>query len=334
MQAHGLVDVSYVAGRPTGVSYPEHLERDGELLPRCVSDQTTSHPRLERSAWVWQTARLLADPQVAAGFIDRAAAAGMSRLFVQVHADLSSFASLFAMAKAHRITLYALSGDPESVLDPAAALATVDQVIAYNATHTDKFAGIQFDIEPHALPVFRQDPSGTLSRYVALIELLHARVAGRLPLGLAIPFWFDQKTVNGTNLLTTLLGNADELVLMSYRTSVDAIEKISASSLCLAQRSPTKVHLAVELAPIADEQHFISNVSQIEPYLIGDAPLAELRATPATGVPFLQRYTVVGSSLSFYPRQDEALAMMHVDLPFSNFNGWFINGLDKVWLHE
>ena len=337
LQLHGLVDFSFVDGQPARVSYPEQLQRDGEPPVRCglVDARPSATPAtLTRSAWVWQSSQLLANPQRAERFFRRAAEAGIGRLFVQVHADLSGFPALFALAKTHRISLYALGGDPDLVFNPAAALAIADQVIAYNATHADKFVGLQFDIEPHALPAYRIDQQGTLSRYVALIEQIRRHTDQRLPLGLAIPFWFDQKTVDGANLLTTLLGNADELVLMSYRTTIDAIENISMRSLCLAQRSPTKVHLAIELAPVADEQHFISSAAQLEPFLIGDAPIAELRATPVSGMPYLQKYAVVGSNLSFYPRQDAALAMMRTSLPFSNFHGWFINGLDAVWLYE
>lgn len=346
LQLHGLVDFSFVDGQPARISYPEQLQRDGEQPVRCALNDAspmatpaipaipTTRAPLSRSAWVWQSSQLLADPQRAERFFRRAAEAGIGRLFVQVHADLSGFPALFALAKTYRISLYALGGDPELVFNPAAALAIADQVIAYNATHADKFVGLQFDIEPHALPAYRIDPIGTLSRYVALIEQIRRHTDQRLPLGLAIPFWFDQKTVDGANLLTTLLGNADELVLMSYRTTINAIENISMRSLCLAQRSPTKVHLAIELAPVADEQHFISSAAQLEPFLIGDAPIAELRATPLGGLPYLQKYAVVGSNLSFYPRQDAALAMMRTSLPFSNFHGWFINGLDSVWLHE
>jgi hypothetical protein len=251
---------------------------------------------------------------------------------VQVHNDFSGFPALFALAKLHNLTLFALAGDPEFVVNPAEALKIVDRVISYNATHADKFAGIQFDIEPHALPAYSRDPSGTLSRYVELIGQIRTHLDRQLPLGLAIPFWFDQKIVNGSNLLSTLLLQADELVLMSYRTELATITQISANSLCLAAQSPTNVYLAVELAPIADERHFISSAAQLEPYLIGDGPQVTLRETPASGVPFLQQYTIAGSALSFFPRPDRALAMMQNDLPFSNFSGWLINGLDMAWL--
>ena len=333
---HGMVEFSYVDGHPTGISYPEQLQRDGKQLQHCAPDEPSSHPHphLVRSAWVWKSSRLLSDPKAAADFIARAADAGITRLFVQVQPNLDRFPALFALAKARNVSLFALAGEPESVQNPATALAIVDQILAYNLNHADQFAGIQFDIEPHALPAYRADPERTLARYVDVIATIHKRIDRRLPFGLVVPFWFDQKTVNGSNLLTTLLAKVDELVLMSYRTTADAIEKISSSSLCLAQRSTAKIYLAVELAPVADEHHFISSAEQIEPYLIGDSPLAALRATPLTGLPYLQKYTVAGSNLSFFPQQEKALAMMRTDFPFSNFNGWFINGLDAIWLHE
>lgn len=334
MRTHGLVELSYVDGHLTGINYPEHLQVDVNQPPHCALDQTTSHAQLRRSAWVWQSSRLLADPKAAAEFIRRSADVGISRLFVQVQPDLAGFPALFALAKAKNVSLFALGGEPEFVQNPAMALALVDQVLAYNALHADKFSGIQFDIEPHGLPAYRDDPERTLARYVELTAQINKRVDRQLSLGFVIPFWFDQKTVNGTNLLKALLPAVDELVLMSYRTTADAIVKITANSFCLAQHSRAKIYLAVELAPIADEQHFIFSEAQIEPYLIDDMLLAALRKTPPASVPYTQKYTVNGSDLSFFPQQKKALAMMRIDLPLSNFNGWFINGLDAMWLHE
>lgn len=158
LRTHGMVEFSYVDGHPTGISYPDHLQRDGDRLQRCEPNQSVSHADLLRSAWVWQSTQLLADPKTAADFMQRTADAGITRLFVQVHSDLAGFPALFALARARHISLFALGGDPELVQNPAAALAIVDRVLAYNTNHADKFAGIQFDIEPHALPAYRNDP--------------------------------------------------------------------------------------------------------------------------------------------------------------------------------
>jgi hypothetical protein len=163
----------------------------------------------------------------------------ISLIMVQVATDYSGPApalkhepemhALLADAAKHKVDVHALDGDPEMIFEPGPARleGQIRAVAAFNARLRDAapeagpgFAGVHYDIEPHALPRFR-DPATRASvcdAYLALLDRLGpvAR-AQRLAFSVDIPFWLDTRA----DLPTYEHGGAKETLLDQVARRVD-----------------------------------------------------------------------------------------------------------------
>jgi hypothetical protein len=103
------------------------------------------------------------------------------------------------------LAVHAVGGGPTWTDEPLRYLGPklVELVADYNAgvAARERLGGVQFDIEPYALPRFFDDTQAALVAYLQTLQRIvesYRRVAGepanqRLQLGFAVPFWFDAR---------------------------------------------------------------------------------------------------------------------------------------------
>ncbi|MHB8346701.1 MAG: hypothetical protein ACYDHM_05815 [Acidiferrobacterales bacterium] len=324
----------YTEKRLSAIDYRRTLAHTNTLAPhlKCRRSIRFSgvHPAL--GAWIWRSGKLLHNPAVARRFLNRAKTHGISSLYLQILPDLRSFAGFLAMAKNLDIKVYALSGSPDDIDDYGPALHTVDQVLAFNRSHTARFSGIQFDVEPYLLKRYRTDKRGVLKRYVGLLQAISARSSGKIPFGVVVPFWFDQETVEHKNLMGIVSKDADSLAIMSYRTHIDQLLAVSNNGLCYAQMYGKPALLGIELRHIPSETHYFLATPRLSRYIRRSGGRTFLQRDPRDFAHFARRYTVRSPEISFYPHVRAAFLYTRSPIPYRSFSGWIMDGLGRAWI--
>lgn len=238
--------------------------------------------------WVYETAELLRSDAAREELLAFCAPRKITDLFLQAHfvaktkggpfeiADAAAMRTFLHEAIAHGLRVHALAGDPMHTLreNHERVLARVDAFGAFNASAaaSERFAGLHFDIEPHALPQWKTasdaEKAELLTQFVQLndkvIERLHARAPGAI-YGADIAFWLDKTRPDGSPVypvtfrgVTTdptrhLLGLVDNLGVMSYRGEVEGkngLIAIVARSIDSADHAKGRIFVGVKMAKI------------------------------------------------------------------------------------
>ncbi len=336
LQRARFVEFSYVDHQLKKVIYLEQSPPPEQSVPRmaCTQVSAAQKPVGNLSAWVWRSSELVQNNEAAALFIQRAHAHGINEINVQVQPDLASFTHLLDLAKQSGIRVVALAGSPDDVLNPTVPLRIVHNVLQYNATHTHGFSGIQFDIEPYLIQSYRAQETSILDQYIQLLVSLKAATAGRIELGVAVPFWFAHKTLHGNNLMGLVAANVDRLAIMSYRTQLGQILDIANNALCVGEMFGKPVDLGLEITRLPDESSIVLSKAQVDTAIRTQGDQIFLTRDPRDLHPVVQRVDIPASRLSFFPDTQKLFAMTNSPVPYSSFHGWIINGLDEVWAHD
>jgi hypothetical protein len=241
-----------------------------------------------RAMWVYETADLLHTDAARGELLEFCVPRKITDLFLQTHfvakakggsyeiADAAALRGLLREAKARGLRVHALAGDPAHTLreNHEKVLARVEAFAAFNegGAKDERFAGLHFDIEPHALPQWKKandaEKAELLTQFVELnakvVERLHERSPDAL-YGADITFWLDKTKPDGTPVypvtfrgVTTdatrhLLGFVDQLGVMSYRGTVEGengMIAIVARSIASADKAKGRVFVGVKMANI------------------------------------------------------------------------------------
>lgn len=207
--------------------------------------------------WLAVSRSMLERPDTLAGFLS---AATHGRL--RVHAVLSE--NTWALASGH-----------------ASGLARVDRILAWNRQQGEatRFAGLQLDVEVHALPRFkaakrlrRDDPERAdpviremLGQWLDWNAAVAARAANAelpLPVGVAVPHWLLKPSTDyavtwrgrNRNVVDHLLDLVDEVVVMAYVENPKAAAKLAADEVRLADAADRRgrVRVALNVSPRAE----------------------------------------------------------------------------------
>lgn len=236
-------------------------------------------PKPMRAVWVWE-------PDAYA-MVESRAEAERAFAFLQAHrvdtlylyADAYAGRNLIAdapaayqrfIARAHRdgFRVYALLGSAylhtEEYVRPARrpqALAMFRRVLDYNAAAPAdaRFDGINYDIEPHLLDDWDEHRAELLQGFVDLTAAFvdARRAAGQhLPIGPAMPFWWDGITLpaeGGARPVSELVADlTDYVALMDYRNHAgggDGIVSHADDEMRYAGRTGKRVVIGLELTP-------------------------------------------------------------------------------------
>ena len=268
--------------------------------------------------WIWRHDRVIGHE---AEVLDRLRARAVKRVYLQIGDDPAIFHDFLAAAARQGVSVFALDGDPGYIFSPAPLLARIRAVESYNRSNPDApYAGFQTDIEPYLNSDFNLRKSEYAAAYVDLLRQIKA--TSRLPLSVVAPFWFDGLTTDGRSLAQRFVEEADEVVLMSYRTDPAAVLEISRNTLALGERFNKPVRLGIELGSIPDEHHI------------------ELKKTDRTQPDTLRlggflwkkqsEYDINGARISHKSSMPSLPAFMATPFPFSSFGGWVLHSYEEL----
>ena len=260
-----------------------------------------------RALWVWKAESILADSTRTASFFDFISApkgepkARISVIFLSLdieNHDLQPKLISF-LTKAHERSLRVdyLCGDahyamPEHFGD---GLAQLRQVEAFNhrVSKGARFDGIQFDVEPYALPGWPNAP--ILNGYLSFLEKCHSTIAqlgNKLALGAAIPRWFDGADLHELN--KSVLDRVDYVAVMDYVNRSESFISDAKSTVRYASVKGKDVWLGAEVSELPNEKSAtffeLGNEKMEETFQSAERAFGNLRCFAGVAVEWYEPY--------------------------------------------
>lgn len=249
---------SDVAGLPSGTRSYEWRQIRSSSLPAMTADLTTLHDSgvsrvsLDLTSWIDVTETPAAE------------------LAAATERYLTRLDSYMAEAARNDIVVDAVVGEPRLV-NPGSQYAVkvfTDFVHMYNGRvdTPSPFVAIGIDIEPWGHPDWPANRVKLTRRFLTVISDAVSREQAlpqtlRIPISVALPFWWDAKTaskrgaLNGTFLVPTRravkilsVGSGNDVVIMAYRDTVDGADgtaALAAKEFAFASRLGDRVDVVV-----------------------------------------------------------------------------------------
>jgi hypothetical protein len=247
----------------------------------CAAASARAEPAAPRAVWIWEgeSYAMLENDAAAMDAVRFLKAKGIRTAYL--YADAWQGRNLIAQQpQAYRRLVRRLHGQGirvEALLGSgylhteryvlvqyrAAALAMLGRVLDYNraAAPDERFDGVSLDIEPHILDTWSTRRTELLAGFVsmseALVRLRDAAAPG-LPMGPAIPFWFDGIVLDRQGVRKPVSQHLQDLydyvALMDYRDHADGGDGLVSHALDeleYGERIGKPVVIGVETAPNA-----------------------------------------------------------------------------------
>ncbi len=235
-----------------------------------------------RALWVYKTEPLLASASEQKQLFAFCKQRQITDLFWQVHfertdgtrlKDMEATHSLLRSSHAHEIRIHALGGDAWQTLtkNHGRVLAMTDALIEFNKSG-EAFDGMHLDIEPHALPQWKQAGDTEKCELLTQFVEVHTKVAERLhaadpPMvyGADIVFWLDKTRPDGSfaypvtfrgvtkDAAKHLLDAIDNVGIMSYRNTAEGrngMIALVAKTIAYADTARGRAFVGVKMANI------------------------------------------------------------------------------------
>jgi hypothetical protein len=236
------------------------------LLTAVYAGHATRHAR---ALWVWHSHPIVQDAVQRHEFFKfleapkgdsagRISVIFVSRIGVEDQSSSVAIASFIAEAHHRSVRVDYLCGD-ESYILPAHlkdGLWQLEYVLKYNHSEPPgaRFDGIQFDVEPYALPGW---PSSTLTKeYLGFLADCRDRIRAsrqHVKLGAAIPRWFDVPELHG--LYKSVLDRVDYVAVMDYVDKPASFVNDAKQTVEYASKAGKEAWLGAEASELPEEPH-------------------------------------------------------------------------------
>jgi hypothetical protein len=246
--------------------------------PAPLTPPTSPRPGKELGVWVWTPLSQMSATQMQQ-VVDAAAANHFTAIYITVdeYLFLAPRGGLPAVASYEQTVnqFISLAAQKNIAVDAEAgsrgwgqsglslqASAIITFVTNYNAIHTAKFRGVQFDIEPYLLSSYDADQAQILSNYVQLVSQLEPQAASaHLPLSIVVPYYFDDTAI--INILKQSPGN--RLIVMAYRNTAGGRGgsiALSQTEILQADATNVGVLVAQETGPVTPSIQTFNGLSK------------------------------------------------------------------------
>ncbi|MEC0176319.1 hypothetical protein P4H83_15730 [Paenibacillus favisporus] len=227
------------------------------LLPLLLKSSSMED---QKATWLWDTA-LIEDPGKIIAFCKEQ---NVGTIFLQVQKKVSDedYRRFIAAAYEEGIAVHALDGQPNWAYEDQRREADqfLQWVFDYNAkaAPSEKFAGIQLDVEPYQLRRWARDQDGVVREWSSNVEKWVAQgKENGLYMSAAVPFWLGNvKDANGSgNLSRWMISQFDAVAVMSYRDSGRKIYDVAREQLDEADQLGKSVWIGMELGDTEEGSH-------------------------------------------------------------------------------
>ena len=252
----------------------------GSAAGGALHAQVGAADRASRAVWTWErpSTAMVLSPTVATEALTFLRRKHVTALYLYADAfegrhllrdEPRRYRDLIRAAHASGIRVYALLGSwhlhTERYVLPEfhpAAVAMVQTVLDYNAAAaaSERFDGVNYDIEPHLLNAWDASTRETLLRgfldMTAAMMEAKRRSGQPLSIGPAIPFWWDGIAIEWRGVRKPasehIIDITDYVTLMDYRNHADGNDSIlshAMKELAYAERLGKRVEIGLEFNP-------------------------------------------------------------------------------------
>ncbi|WP_248926004.1 hypothetical protein [Paenibacillus hamazuiensis] len=236
----------------------------GFITPLPLSSVDSAPHGKPKAIWLWHTS-LIGTSEDRTDVLQFAANRQVGRIFLQVNTgvDPDDYRSFIRAASDLGIQVHALDGAPEWALpEHRQHIADlVRWVNSYNAAseESERFTGIQVDIEPYQLPEWTADRDAVSAQWLQSLVYFHELVKKNsvLTTAAAVPFWLDSvKLPDGSGTLSeAVMAALDETAVMSYRDQAEDVMALAGEELAAGDRLGKRVWIGVETNAMPDTPH-------------------------------------------------------------------------------
>lgn len=239
------------------------------------------------STWLWDTEAIITQGDKILSFLQQN---HVGQVYLQVNPQLNHnvYRSFIEKATNKKIKIHALDGAPNWVAN--GGNKHQDQFFAWikqyqkSASSNQKFSGVHLDVEPYIASGWSTDYNGTVLSYQQLIKkAVQYSKQLNIPLGVDIPFWFDEKSFNNKfgkgSLASWVIQTVDSITIMAYRDKANGpngiIELVSNEvDLCKKYRKP--LIIGVETGE-SSEANYVTFYEEGQAYMLSQ--LNQVQAT-------------------------------------------------------
>ncbi len=308
--------VFQAAGNSSGGIYIRNLGftmKQGATLSNPKNQPVQSCPS-NKAMWLWETNKILRNPEEQNTFFDFCKNQQLTDLFVQIPYeaeqkengweitwDTEEMRPLISRLSRAGIRVHALDGDPRFALRKwhGRSIALLEKIIHYNKSVTpeERFFGIRYDNEPYLLPQFGGiNKESVLREYMELAEKSQALARqGALVFGVDIPFWFDgyneffepSANLKGRPMSERIIDVVDNVGIMDYRTvayGADGVIEHGTNELKYASQKGKKVFIGLETVWLPDE-----TIYSFTPHGSGNRALIEALGSKKIRITFVPK---------------------------------------------
>ena len=241
-----------------------------------------------RAVWLWRSLEVATDPAKRDDLLRVCAEAGVTRIYcfigrgeqgLYLREAAWEFGYLLELCRERGIEVQALVGNPQWVDESQRAEvgAVVRSIVEFNSRTQEGragFTGIKLDVEPHALPRWRE-PDGRkrlVRAYLELLDFVRGVLGGDgagLPLSADVPLSYaDVAAPDGeASLFGLLCSRLDALTVMAYVRDPEELARRTLPLLATAQEHGIELEVGVETAPGAPASTAL-DVASIEELLV------------------------------------------------------------------
>lgn len=243
----------------------------GRRLIDVLAQKPGAYRTRRRSVWLWRSLEVVLDPLKREKLLRLCEENGITRLYCFVSRVENEpyllkhnweFGYLLDLCRQRGIEVYALVGNPhwveKSHREEIGALLT--SIVEFNARAQEGsggFAGLKLDVEPHSLPQWKR-PAGRgrlVSDYLEMLDYVKAVLghqAAELKIAADVPLTYAEVPLpdqEGATLFEVLCGRVDELTVMAYVDTPEAVVQKSLPLLQVAQEHGVPIEIGIETTP-------------------------------------------------------------------------------------
>ena len=317
LPSNNIIDLSFFFNKVdlSRLKYITTLAKDqNETLPLKIRflQLPVKNKTPERSCGVW-----IWNPQKAS--IDKIKLYRFDTLYVQMK---KGFSTLVKNIENTSLSIYGLNGSPDDIWHYDHLLSNIEQLGKLKKTY-HQIRGYQVDIEPYLLKGFSEKRQKIWQSYISMLKVLAKKAhEAHLRFCAVIPYWFDTVYIdNGKNLAFEVFNIVDEVVLMSYRSDLLQVHRISEPIIAYGKFLKKQVYIGLELMKIDDEEHTRYRVKEKAPYCLD----SEGNISSCFVLDKIAHYVVKGSEISFYGQTEKLQQLTEHNL---GFGGYVLHYLD------
>ncbi len=226
------------------------------------------------STWIWNTSTIKKNP---AQLVQTMKDKQIDRVYLQINRDIpfQAYQQFIKNAESADIAVYALDGNRTWATSGQTEYEIFwDWCARYQqqVPEEERFSGIHLDVEPYLLPDWGENQRNIVKQYEEMVNDAASRAHSlNVPLGVDLPFWFDEiDSVNNESLAASLIQAADEVTIMAYRNiaeGANGLIQLTKTERQLGNEFSTPIEIGLETMP-SKEGKYVSFANKGEAYMM------------------------------------------------------------------